>query len=238
MNQTVILQLNDYAHSRAILFSHIEHQYAYELYRSADQTFGILFTTFDYHYCFGAVPNDPSEFEQAVLDYHLKHKRSELILFGPTPAWEAFLTTFVTKKQGAIDPRNQYKLNHDVFREFDPFNDKIVLEYLSEPASKIPLVQATVYLHNEKIGFAKALMTGHKLAEIEVWTDKQHRQQGFGFDSSLVLIKHLLDHNINPVWSCWKAKTISNNLALKLGFELEYTFPAFIWIPEKNITSR
>lgn len=229
MNQDTILKLNDYPHSRAVIFAHIEGHFPSDVFLSADNTFGILFTTFDYHYTFGSVPSNPSEFKQAIKDYQQKTGCNELILFGPSSEWNTFLNSFITEINGVIDTRVQFKLNKRAFHEFDAHNDHVTIEYVLDPMSTKQVPQATVHLHGQDISFAKALMIGNKLAEVEVWTDKEYRKQGFGFDSSLLLIKYLLDNEMTPVWSCWEKKTISNTLAEKLCFEQEFTFPAHIW---------
>ena len=64
------------------------------------------------------------------------------------------------------------------------------------------------------------------------YEDKRFRQKGFGFDSSISLIEHLLQNNLKPNWSCWKEKELSNMLAKKLGFELLKEYNAYIWVKD------
>ena len=73
-------------------------------------------------------------------------------------------------------------------------------------------------------------MIGDGEAELDVWTDEEHRLQGLAFDACLVLIEYLLSKNIKPNWSCWEQKKSSHTLAKKLGFELSQKIKTFVLI--------
>ena len=224
--------LNQYTHSTPIIHSHLEDQFDYELYFNQKNDFGILFTSFDYHYTFGKMP-EKAEIIKVIKDYVNKHNKTEFILFGPDESWDSLLTSVTNELNGVIDKRVLYHLNREKFLEYDVQNEFIKLEVADETHSKIPYVQASAYIEGKLISFCRALMTGKKEVELDVWTDKTERQKGYGFDTSLTLIKYLLDNGLSPNWSCWEHKEISNILAKKLEFELVKTFNAYIYIPKK-----
>ncbi len=75
-------------------------------------------------------------------------------------------------------------------------------------------------------------MTGKKQVELDVYTSNSYRKQGLAFETSLVLIKYLIDHNLEPNWTCWEQKESSRLLALKLGFKSIQNINAYIWVED------
>lgn len=232
MKQEVILALNEYNHSRPIIFSHIEKQYACEVFYDETEQYGILFTNFDYHFTFGNIPNNDNNFLQVIKDYKDKHKKKEIILFAPNAKWNVFLKVVFSKINGVVDKRNLYYINKDTFNQFDTTNTFIKIELVNDEDSLIAYPQANVYINGNLVSYCRAFMLGNKQAELDVWTHKRYRKKGFAFDTSLSLIEYLLKNNINPNWSCWANKKSSNTLAKKLGFELEMEITTFVWVAD------
>ncbi len=224
--------LKEYRHSIPIIYSHIEKQYKYIIEYNEKENYGVLFTTFDYHYVFGKVPQDQNEFIQLLSNYVTENGKEELILFSPNDKWDKFLKEIFESINGVIDKRYQYQLNKDTFKEYDTTNSFVKLELKDDNASRIKYPQASIYINGNLISFSRAFMLGKNHAELDVWTDTRLRKKGFAFDSSLCLIEYLLENKITPNWSCWEMKESSRSLAEKLGYELEHKIPAYIWTKE------
>ena len=232
MNDKCLKHLDVYPHSIPIIQSHLEGQYESELFYDEEADYGILLTMFDYHFVFGQVPNHHQALLDVIRSFVHSNDREELILFAPDESWDALLKDLIGEINGTIDQRVLYYLNEDVYNQFDTTNEYVRLELKNETGSARQYPQASVYLNDHLISFARAPMLGKGEAELDVWTDKQFRQKGFGFDSSITLIEYLLRSGIKPNWSCWKEKELSNMLAQKLGFELYLTYPAYVWAKE------
>ena len=73
-------------------------------------------------------------------------------------------------------------------------------------------------------------MLGKGHAEIDVFVEEDYRGKGYAKRASTILIKELLDKNIEPDWCTWAYRTESQKLALSLGFELFDEVPVHIWV--------
>ncbi len=221
--------LEEYNHSKPIIYSHIENQQPYEIFYNAKEGYGILFTNFDYHYCFGSIPSDTVAFRKALHDYHKKHEDGRIILYGPNKVWDAFLDKWVQELNGGIQQRYLYDLNTEEFKQYDPQNRFIKLEFKQEEGALKKYPQASIYLHGKLVSYSRAIMLGNNEAELDVWTCEEYRKQGMAFDACLVLIEYLLQNDIKPNWTCWGEKESSHNLAKKLGYKLRQVMNCYIW---------
>jgi hypothetical protein len=77
-------------------------------------------------------------------------------------------------------------------------------------------------------------MEGKGNAELDVWTDSEYRYKGLAFETSLIIIKKLVELGFAPNWTCWEAKKASHMLAYKLGFVNPISIKAFIWTSDFN----
>lgn len=229
MKKVIRKLLDEYKHSKPIIYSHIENQYPYDLFYDEEERFGILFTSFDYHYCFGNVPKSEEKIIEALKQHHKNHPNDDIILYGVNTRWDNFLDKMIKRICGTIDKRYLYELDESRFGEFDSTNQFIDLEIRQEEGALEPYPQASIYIHDELVSYARAYMLGAKEAELDVWTCEEYRQQGMAFDACLVLIEYLLKNNIKPNWTCWEMRESSHNLALKLGYELKRVMNCYIW---------
>jgi len=224
--------LKEYTYSIPIIYSHIEEQYKYEVVFNDEENYGILFTTFDYHYVFGNIPHDKETFIKYLKEYIITNDKDELIVYGPNKEWEKFLSKIFKIINGTCERRFLYYLNEPKFREYDTTNEFVKLEKIDDPKSRISYPQASIYINGKLISYCRAFMLGKGNAELDVWTDERLRQKGFGFDTSLCLIEHLLDNDIIPNWSCWEERENSHILAKKLGYEIDQKIHAYIWVKD------
>ena len=105
MNQSIKSQLDLYTHSRPIIFSHLDNQYPYEIYYNDDEQFGILYTSFDYHFVFGETPKHTDFFTDIILKHVSNSDKDEFIFFAPNPTWMKFLKKTLHKINGIEDKR-------------------------------------------------------------------------------------------------------------------------------------
>lgn len=64
--------------------------------------------------------------------------------------------------------------------------------------------------------------------EISITTHPEYRRRGFGTLAAAAYIERCLQHNIEPVWQCWKDNAASVKLAQKLGFVPEMDYPVYL----------
>lgn len=224
----------DYTHSIPIIFSHIEGQYPLVLSEEKNE-FQILFTSFDYHYATGKIPNKEEPLLNVMRNYIKKHKKEEFILYGPNDEWDDYLTKLFSYIGGVIDIRYAFKLDEAQFmRHYNTVELKheVIIEKIHNEESLKPYYRAVVFEAGEVVSYCRAFMVGKQQAELDVWTESHHRYQGLAYETSLMLIKKLLDEGITPNWTTWEQKKASHILAYKLGFEFERKIKAFIWVDE------
>lgn len=222
---------SDYTHSLPIIHSHLEGQYKYTL-SSPNKSFLILYTSFDYHFITGDIPNDEKEIIEELRNYIKENNPEELVLFSPNEEWENYLTKIFTYIGGVIDFRCSFTLDKTEFKRiYDnyQFNHQIDLVRFTDKLSSSPYYQAEVYDNEKLISFSRAFMEGKANAELDVWTDKDYRYKGLAFEASLVVINKLLDLDFTPNWTCWEEKKASQMLAYKLGYINPIKIKAFIW---------
>jgi len=232
MKDNILNFLKEYPHSIPIIYSHIELQYESKVVFDELDGFGILFTTFDYHYAFGKVPKDTQSFIDYLRDYVKENKKEELILFGPNEEWNKFLYKVMKEIRGTVDKRCLYLLNKEKFEVYDAQNKFVKLEFVDDENSHIKFPQSNIYINGNIVSYCRAFMMGKGHAELDVWTDERYRKRGLAFDGCLNLIGYLVDQGIIPNWTCWEAKESSRELAKKLGFELVMVYDAFVWVSE------
>ena len=224
--------LNEYNHSRPIIFSHLERQYHKEFFYDELEQFGIMFTSFNLHFIFGKIPSKKELIVNTIKRYI--QDKDIFIMYAPNEEWYPLLDEVFSELNGKVKRRNAYALNIEKFHEYDPRNNFVKLELLKENNSLREYPQANTYIKDKLISYCRGFMTGENRVELDVWTCEEYRQQGFAFDGCLVLIEDLLKHNLEPVWTCWDYKESNTNLAEKLGFELVQSYNAYIWKKEKR----
>ncbi len=229
-------RFKEYPHSRAIVMSHLNNQYKSEI-RSTDM-FSILFTRFDYHYVVGNPPADVDQFIDVIRGYVVEYDSDELILFAENKEWELYLEDVFTKINGVVDKRHSFQLNKEKFYDVlnsHVFKNEVNVKLMQDEASAVPYPVAEVVINGEVVSYCKGFMTGDNNVEIDVYTEKEHRNKQMAFECSLRLIEHILNNNSNPRWNTWANKTGSQRLAEKCGFEFEQEVPAYIWVKDFGV---
>lgn len=224
----------NFKHSIPIIYSHIENQYPYKL-SSNKKTFLILFTSFDYHFITGEIPNTDDDLITEMRYYIEKNSIKEFILFAQDTKWEKYLDKIFKKINGVVDLRCSFNLDlikfTKKFNDYSPKHNPSV-KYCTDDNSMKPYYKSLIEKNGNIVCYSNAFMIGRNNAEIDVWTDENHRLHGLAFEASLFLISKLLNNNLIPNWTTWDAKESSRNLAKKLGFNLEYKTKAFIWVED------
>lgn len=226
--------LNEYNHSRPIINSHLENQYHKEFFYDDLGQYGIMFTTFNFHFSFGKIPTYTTKLKKVIQKYIDDNNKEIFILYAPNIEWEKVLNKLFKELDGKVKQRSSYTLNIEKFKEYDTHNSFVKLESRKENSSLIEYPQANTYIKGKLISYCRGFMIGENKVELDVWTEKSHRLQGLAFDGCLCLIEHLINEKLDPVWTCWEYKEPSKNLAEKLGFELKETYNAYIWKKEKR----
>ena len=120
--------LNEYNHSRPIINSHLEKQYHKEFFYDEKKKFGIMFTTFNYHFIFGVVQKETTKIKEVIKKYIQNNKKDIFILYAPNKEWEDLLETVFFELKGKIKQRSSYSLNVDKFKQYDTTNSFVTLE--------------------------------------------------------------------------------------------------------------
>ncbi len=221
--------LNEYNHSRPIISSHLEQQYRKEFFYDETKRFGIMYTDFDFHFIFGEIPDDFEYLTNVISRYIVKNRKDIFILYAPNKHWYKLLDRVFNNINGKKKIRNSYKLNTDLFKEYDPKNSFVRMEFFNENSSKIKYPQANTYIKDNLVSYCRGFMIGNNKVELDVWTHEDYRLQGFAFDGCLTIIDYLLEKDLEPIWTCWSYKESNVNLAEKLGFMLDQSYNAYIW---------
>ncbi|MBI9012528.1 MAG: GNAT family N-acetyltransferase [Clostridiales bacterium] len=234
----------EYEHSKPVIYSALEGQYDCDLYVNDEYKpeFAILFTQFDFHFVTGNKETNSlvSDLRDIIFRKHLKlNNLKEAILVTPDDKWQGVLKEVFKGYSDIIDRRCVYKLNQDKFKVIYDNTDfncglNFSINHESEFNSKIPYLTSRLKDNNKTISYCSGFMLGAGHAEIDVKTDDLYRQKGYGKLASLLLIKELLDHKIEPDWCCWESKDASKKLAHSIGFEKVNELIVYIWVEEVN----
>lgn len=224
----------EYTHSKAIIYSSLNHQYEYELVECGDHC-KILCTKFDFNYISGLIPYDYKIILKKIKKYIIKHKKNEFILFAPSLEWDNVLIKTFNEIQGVIDHRSIFELDIKKFnRIYDEYSFKYQVDIIEEQEnnSKFKYKIAVIKDDNHIVAYCKGFMNGKSNVEIDVFVEENYRRKGMAFEVSLKMIKYLIDNNMIPNWTCWSKKNSSRMLAQKLGFNHVMEINAYIWVDE------
>ncbi len=239
-NKEKYLQLfRDYTHNIPVIYSSLEGQYDGELYVDSEnnpQT-AVLFTPFAFHFIAGntTVENVVDLLDELIFkQYIAKFGQKEAIMFSPNEKWNRVLDEVFCKHNGLKDLRKIFRLNKLKFLEQTgskaPQDAKYELFYEKEGGAKSSYPVCRVFKDEKYVGYCSGFMLGKGHAEIDVFVEENYRGRGYAKGASTILIKELLDKNIEPDWCTWAYRTESQNLAFSLGFEFLNEVPAHIWV--------
>lgn len=231
-----------YTHNLPVIYSSLEGQYNGELYVDSESSphIALLYTPFGFHYVAGD-PNHPeaaTAIEQCLFQEYLPLTgQKEAILFSPNENWDNQLGIVFQSHRGVKDGRNIFRLNKEHFKEIlrnhitqPEVVRKIAYEHENESQTEYPVCR--VFVNDHCVSFCSAFMLGKGHAEIDVFTEEDHRGKGYAKEASLGLIEALLEKQIEPDWCTWPYRVESEKLAYSLGFELKAIVPAHIWFKD------
>lgn len=72
------------------------------------------------------------------------------------------------------------------------------------------------------------------LREIDIFTSEDFRGKGYAVHTCSAFIDHCLEHNLRPLWETVNLNKSSCRLAEKLGFELSFEYPMYVWFNQTN----
>ena len=227
-----------YEHSIPIIYSAIEGQYPCHFYVDDldHPNFGLLFTQFDFNY-FGYINLDmvdKIEIQKTIREHIIEFEIKECIMFVPTEESEQIIQSIFESFYGVVDVRYSFKLDFEQFTALakQVVTDNVHLEYCKDDHALIEFPKCELFIDHMLISFAKAFMLGKSNAEIDVFTNENHRRKGYAKLCSIKLISNLLNHKIIPNWTAWEHKESSHQLANQLGFKLDKKINAFVWVDE------
>ncbi len=239
-NKEKYLQLfSIYKHNIPAIYSSLEGQYDGELYVDSENNpqIAVLFTPFAFHFVAGdtAVKNAVDLLDELIFkQYIVNLEQKEAVVFSPNERWDRVLGEVFCKHNGLKDLRKTFLLNkHKFLRQADSIilqDVKYELFYEKEGGAKSLYPVCRVFKDEKCIGYCSGFMLGKGHAEIDVFVEENYRGRGYAKRASTMLIKELLDKNIEPDWCTWAYRTESQKLAYSLGFELFEEVPAHIWV--------
>lgn len=139
----------------------------------------------------------------------------------------------IKELHGLSDQRSRFDLDEKTFLTLyhqHTFTHEVTLTQEKAYDSSFSFPVASITKNRERIAYTRALMFGKNHVELDVSTAEAFRQQGCAFETSLVLIEHLLRQGFIPQWSCWIHNEASIKLAQKLGFKFVENIHAYVWV--------
>ena len=88
-------------------------------------------------------------------------------------------------------------------------------------------------LHNKIISSCLSVFFGNNMAEIDISTDKEFRQQGFATIVAKAFLTECNKRNIEPIWECWSKNKSSILIAESIGFQNIENYPV-LFLDLKN----
>lgn len=229
----------EYNHHIPVIYSTVEGQYDGAVYLNEEETIAILVTGFGFIFVGGDYMKTDSEemVHDLIFNYLVeKEQLKEIMMFAPNEGWNLILDKVFERHHGVKDYRHCFKLNNERFKEklndLKSMEHKLILESEQENGSKIPYPVANLYIGNDKASFCSAFMITNNYAEIDVGTSEEYRNHGYAQKAAFLLIKHLVEQEVEPNWCTWPYRIESQKLALSVGFELEKEVLAHIWVED------
>ena len=115
------------------------------------------------------------------------------------------------------------------YENFDVVNDSLQLDLDSRFwNSKNDFINSAngfiIVRNNKTVCICYAAAISNNFSEVDIFTDEQHRNQGYAKMVAQQFITSSMENKIIPCWDCYSNNTASYELALALGFELKFTY--------------
>lgn len=192
----------------------------YSMYFSGDITYKNLSKTLD-----------NLIFKNHIPTYHQK----KLYAYAPSDIWNDTLESIFLSHDGYKEERYFFSLDKEKFekayselkKDDNVFEYK--LEYRNDRHAKINYPSISCYIGDEKVGFSTGYTLAKGIAQIDTHTFKEYRGKGIAKQTSLRIIKELLDRGLTVTFISNPKKEETVKLAESLGFIHTKTIPVYVW---------
>jgi len=163
-------------------------------------------------------------------------EEQELIIFAFTNAWRAKLDTLLAPKGAIRIHRKTFSFDAAHAPDFRYWRSRVPAGYRIEstgvvagdPRFGVRLMKGDDVVLSE----CTAVFVGRGEAEIDIHTDENHRNLGFGTLTASAFLEGCFSRGLRPSWTCWPEREASIALAKKLGFVEGVDVPAHLWAPD------
>jgi GNAT superfamily N-acetyltransferase len=176
------------------------------------------------------------ELVTCIFDNLLPHQEEqELVVFAFTDAWRAKLDTLLAPKGAIRIHRKTFSFDAAHAPDFRSWRSRVPAGCRMESIGLVegdPRFGVRLLKDDEVVGECTAVFVGRGEAEIDIHTDENHRNLGFGTLTASAFLEECFSRGLRPSWTCWPEREASIALAKKLGFVEGVDVPAHLWAPD------